>query len=797
MLKNYFSIAIRNLARNKAYGILNIVGLALSITCGILIFALVKYHLSFDNFHPDKDRIYRFVTEQHRDAISYTGSVPPAFGPAFRNDYPFGEKVARIVSFDELLVSIGNGPDMKKFNEREGVAYVEPAFFDIFNFPLLSGDKSTVLTEPNTAIITASLAKKYFGTTEVVNKTLRLNNKVECRITGVLKDLPANTDQRAALFVSWRTFNTQEDWIAKDNSWGGISSDLQCFTRLQPNVSPAQVESLLPAYVTKYRPKSKNVHHYKLQPLAEMHFDARYDGVMEMRNLWILSFIGVFLIITACVNFVNLATAQALRRSKEVGIRKVLGSFRGQLFWQFITETAVITAFAIVVAMVLALLLLPYVNSVFSVRLSIGDFLNTQLLYFILVLFLLVSFSAGTYPGLVMSGFRPVVALKGKLSMRSIGGFNTRRSLIVTQLTISLILIIGMIVITKQIQYAQQSDLGFDKEAVLMVPTGMDSAGSALNTLKRQLADIPGVEMVSVCYAPPSSESNWNTSVFFDGGLEELPFRVSMKAGDDQYVPAFGLHLLAGRNIFPSDSVREMLINEAFIRKLALKSPEDALGKKVVFNGGEETATVVGVLKDFHDRSFHEDINAVAITSYSKNYGIYALKINVKKGLKVLSAIEQTWLAMHPDKVYDYEFLDQSIAAFYSTEAMMSTLIRIFSVIAIFIGCLGLYGLVAFMVAQKTKEIGIRKVLGSSIIEILWIFGKEFSLLILVAFVLAAPVAWWLMNSWLAHFKFHISITPWIFVLSVAITFVVAAVTIGYQTIQAALMDPVKSLRAE
>ncbi len=796
MIKNYFKIAFRNLRKNRVYGIINILGLALSMACCILIFTLVKYHLSFDNFHKNPDRIYRFVTEQQRDEISYAASVPPPFGKAFRDDYAFAEQVARTVISRNALISIKQGEEVKKFKEPEGAAYSEPELFDIFNFPLLKGFKKTALTEPNTAILTEHLAKKYFGNENPINKTFRYDNRIDFKITGVLRDIPANTDLKPEIYLSWSTLKSLNDWYAKDDSWGGISTDLQCFVRLRPNITNTQIEKLLPDYVAKYRPKSKNVHHYKLQPLAQVHFDGRYGGVMEKKNLWISSFIGLFLIVTACVNFINLATAQALKRAKEVGIRKVLGSLRGQLFWQFIAETALITAIAAIVAIGLSYLALPSVNEWFKIEMDIQFLSGSLLVIFIPLLALFVTFLAGSYPGLILSGFRPVAALKGKLSQQHIGGFNTRRTLIVTQFSISMILIIGMMVIYRQMQYAKQSDLGFNKEAVVMIPMGFDSSGSAQKTLRNELASIPGVQSVSQCYAAPSSDETWNTSIRFDTRTEEELFRSSIKAADEQYIKTFDLQLIAGRNIFASDTVREFLVNETLTRKLGLKFPQEALGKKIYFNGNM-SATIAGVVKDFHDGSFHSDINAVCITSFSDNYTNYAVRINLNKIKSTLPALEKKWSGIHPDKIYEYQFLDEKIAAFYETEETMLKLISAFSLIAIFIGCLGLYGLVSFMAAQKTKEIGIRKVLGSSITEILWIFGKEFGRLILIAFLVAAPISWWLMNKWLQDFKYSIHISGWIFLMAIVITFLIAGITVVYQSIKAAVANPVKSLRTE
>ncbi|RYG53857.1 MAG: ABC transporter permease, partial [Chitinophagaceae bacterium] len=608
MFKSNFRIAWRNLVKYKSYAFINIMGLALSMTCVIIIFVMVSYHAKFDNFHHNDDRIYRIVTEQHRDNISYSSGVPSPLGKTFREDYNFAEKTARIATFDNELITVDFNGEVKKFKEPHGIAFTEPAYFDIFNFPLIRGNKQQALSEPNTGILTETMARKYFGDADPLNQVFVLNNKISFRVTGILKDLPTNTDQRTGIFVSYNTLKDYNEWMARDDAWGGMTEAMKCFVLLKPGVKPAQVESALSVYVKKFRPNNKNVHHYKLQPLSELHFDARYGGVMEKRNLWILSFIGLFLVITACVNFVNLATAQALKRSKEVGIRKVMGGMRKQLFWQFIGETAFITIIAAVLALLLAELIIPYLNTWFETTMTIGIFQGWQLPLFLGLLVAAVTFLAGSYPGLVLSGFKPMTAIKGKISGQQLGGFNTRRTLIVTQFTISLILIIGMVVIAKQVKYAKESSMGFDKDAIVMVPAG-DGTSASLQSLKARLAKVPGVQKISLCYAAPSSGSTWTTSIKLENRAEEEAFKTNIKSADDQYVSTFSLQLVAGRNIFPADSAREILINETLVKKLNLGSPQEAIGKKIAISDAP-ALPVVGVVKDFHDQSFHHDINA-------------------------------------------------------------------------------------------------------------------------------------------------------------------------------------------
>ncbi|RYF66370.1 MAG: FtsX-like permease family protein, partial [Cytophagaceae bacterium] len=647
--------------------------------------------------------------------------------------------------------------EVTKYKELEGVAFAETDFFELFNYPLTNGSKVTALNEPNTAVLTERVAHKYFGDASPINQIIRMDNKVDLRVVGILKDLPINTDQRAEIIASYNTLKQYNDWLASDDSWSGISSAMQCYVRLRPGITPEQVEAVMPAYVKQYRPTSKNVHHYKLQPLADVHFDARYGGAMTRTNLWVLACIGLFLIITACVNFVNLATAQALNRSKEVGVRKVLGSVRGQLFWQFITETGLITATALLIALLCSLALLPFVNDWFNAHLSLNLFSGWQLPLFALGLTVLVTLFAGAYPGLILAGFQPILALKGRLSQQAIGGFNTRRALIITQFAISQILIIGVIVIANQMRYAQQSEVGFDKDAVVMVPLATDSKPQTMHAVADRFSSLAGVKKVSLCQAAPASSSNWSTSPRYDNRPEDEPFAVNARAADDQFIPMFDLQLVAGRNVYPADSVREFIVNEAFVRKVNLPSSTLVLGKMVSLNGDQFKGPIVGVIRDFHDKSFREDVVPMCISTALENYDYYAVKIDLSTAQTTLASLDGVWSQTHPDQVFSYQFLDDQIAEFYETETLMLRLIQAFAAIAIFIGCLGLYGLVSFMAAQKTKEIGIRKVLGSSTGQIIWIFAGEFTRLILIAFAVAVPVAWFAMSRWLQTFKDQIS----------------------------------------
>jgi putative ABC transport system permease protein len=798
MIKNYFKIGWRTVVKNKSYAAINIAGLALSMTCGILIFTLITHHLSFDSFHPNSDRLYRIVTEQHRDVIGYQSNVPSPLGAHFRNDYTLAETIARVHTVSNALITLDKGNELAKFREATGVAFTEPDFFKLFNFPLLQGDRKSLMTEPNTAVITKKMAQKYFGDKSPIGEVLMLENKVAFTITGILQDLPENTDIKSEIFVSYATLKSLDTWLADDTKgWGGIRDGMKCYTLLKPGVPPVQVEEVLQLYVKKFRPNSKNVHHYKLQPLADVHFNMLYGGAMDKQKIWIMALIGIFLILTACVNFINLATAQALKRSKEVGVRKVLGGFKGQLFWQFIAETFVITLLGIVVAIGLAIVVAPAASQLFNIQIPLSLVTGYHTVLFSIGMAIVIALLAGYYPAVILSRFQPVKALKGKMSQQRIGGFNTRRLLIVAQFVISQVLIIGTIVVMNQMKFTQQSDLGFVKDAIVMINMGSDSTYTKSSALKNEILRLPGVESVSRCFTAPASEDDWGNNIRFENNEEDENFRTSMKMADTDYLATFNLELVAGRNLTPSDTVREILVNETLVKKLGLKSADEILGRKITADGGDIVAPVVGVLKDFHDKSFHENINPILLTTISEDYSVYAVRMNMSSAQSTLQAIEEIWLAQHPDQLFEYAFLDDQIAQFYKADQTILKSIQVFSGIALFIGCLGLYGLISFMANQKTKEVGIRKVLGGSVMHIASLFGRELIGLIIVAACIAIPLGWWLSTSWLHEFKFQVGIHAGTFILAIVFTLIISLCTVSYQVIKSAFANPVKSLRNE
>ncbi|MBB6127614.1 ABC transporter permease [Mucilaginibacter lappiensis] len=793
MIKNYIKIAWRNLKRNKAYAFISVAGLALGITCGILIFTLITYHLSFDNFHKNSDRVYRLYTEWHDDGIGRSQGVPQPLGKTLRNDFTLAEKTARVISFHDNLITITQGNQVKKFKEDNGVAFTEPEYFDILNFPLLKGDKKTILVKPGEAILTEKTARKYFGDDNPIGKVIRVDNKVNFTVTGVLKDLPANTDRKQQVYVSYGNMDEYTGSKKREDNWGGVFSGSEVFTLLKPSTTMESANSAMALIVKKhYTGRDLQVWKFKLQPLSDIHFNSDLDGYADKKYLWALFFIGLFLIITACVNFVNLATAQALNRAKEIGVRKVLGSLPHQLFWQFIAETALITFVAVILAIGLSFIALPAINNLFESQMTFKLF---QLSVFIMLISVLVVFLSGSYPGLVLARFQPILALKSKLSQKHVGGFSLRRILVVTQFSISQVLIIGAIIIVSQLHYSQTTDLGFNKDAVVLLPIPQQDKAK-LSTLRNRINEVQGVEKSSYCYKAPAAQSNNSTDVNFNHRGEDEHWGINTKQGDENFLSTFGMKLVAGRNFFPADTTHEFLVNETFVKKLNLK-PQDVIGKMLAIDGKTIKAPIVGVVKDFYNYSFHTEISAICIMPDYRSYSTLAVKINMRNAKTSLAAFEKIWNETFPEELYSYQFLDDSVGKFYEMDNIQLKLVEAFAGIAILIGCLGLYGLVSFMAVRKTKEIGVRKVLGADTMHILWLFGKEFTYLLLIAFVVAAPLAWWAMHNYLQDFKYRITIGPGIFLTSILSTFIIASITVGYRSVMAATANPVKSLRSE
>jgi putative ABC transport system permease protein len=803
MLKNYFKTAIRNLARNKGYAAINITGLAVGMAACLLIFLVVQFELSFDTFHKQKESIYRVVSEfDTPEGKFHSSGVPFPVAPALRIDYPELKKVAAIFGNSNEQITITDGNDVKKFVEERGIFFAEPELFEMMDFKWIAGDPKTALKEPMTAVLSKSTANRYFGNwKQAVGKTVKYDNRHIIRITGILEDVPANSDFPFLLVGSYASL---KDMNVSDNltDWVSTYSQSYCFIQLPANKTAASFNASLKEFVKKHKPAEYVRDGLIIQPLRDVHFDDRfgnYNGrTFPVDVIKALILIGVFLLVIACVNFINLATAQAVNRSKEVGVRKVLGSNRRQLAVQFLSETALITIFAVLLAVMIAALVLPLLNQLLELSLSLNFAANPGILLFLFAATLLVILLSGLYPAMILSGFNPITALKSKITSKMIGGISLRRGLVVLQFAIAQVLIIGMVIVVSQMDYFRNASLGFDKEAILNVALPGDSVSQTkLSALHNELSKQPGIRKISFSYASPSDNGNWNSDFKFNHAPKSTEFSTNLKWADTAYFNIYGLEFVAGRPYFPSDTVTGFVVNETLIRKLGIKNPEEAIGKQMDFWDGEVVAPIVGVVKDFHVNSLRDPISAVTMATNKRMYQTLSVKLQAANSKETISHVEALWNRTFPDYVYRQQFLDDKINNFYRQENQLSQLYKIFAGIAIFISCLGLYGLVSFMAVQRTKEVGIRKVLGASVGRIIYLFSKEFTLLILIAFLIAAPVAYYIMYGWLQNFTFRIELGVSIFIAAILVSMIIAWATVGYKAVKAALANPVKSLRSE
>lgn len=807
MIKNYSRIAFRNLQRHKAFSVINIAGLAIGIASCLLLFTVLKYELSYEKFQPNYNHIYHVATEDRfSDGSTFNPGIPYPALDALRIDFPE-------ITFGSLWASYGSqvtvlGEDAsrsisdKKFIAETGFFFCDPEFFKVFHYDWLLGNPS-VLNDPNNTVLTEKLADKYFGNWKnAIGQFLKLDNIATVKVAGILKNPPANTDFPLAIVTSYKTAKANPFTYGYTPNWNSITSNFQVFLLLPKNISPDWVNKQLSSFTEKnYQNRkgssSKRIHF--LQPLSEVHFDKRLpnfgDHITSKSTLWTLSLIGMFIILMACINFINLSTAQAVGRSKEIGVRKVLGSGRRQLFMQIIGETALIVVLAVFAAIGIALLCLPFIKNIALIHENVSIF-TTQGISFLAILAVAVIFLAGTYPAFILSGFKPVQALKNKITSATIGGISLRRALVVVQFAISQILIIGTIVAITQMSFVKNSDLGFNQDAILLFTSNADSAmHSRQDAFKQKLLQMPDVQSISFNTDVPSSDNGWYSNFAYDHRPDEK-YQVSLKFADEDYFKTFGIEFLAGKGFEKSDTAREIVINETLLRQLNVKDPQTAIGKDIRA-GGNEWKTIVGVVKDFKTSSLREPIKPTMLLENKKFYGLTAIKLHSSNIPKTKAKIESTWNEYFPEYAYTTSFMDKNIAKFYEQEDQLTLLYKIFAGIAIFISCLGLYGLVSFMAIQKTKEIGVRKVLGASVKSIIYLFSKEFTILILIGSVIAIPVAYYMMNNWLQNFTFRIKMNLAIFLIATLISIIIAWIAVGYKSIKAALANPVKSLRSE
>ncbi|MGE5846484.1 MAG: ABC transporter permease [Ignavibacteria bacterium] len=798
MLINYLKIALRNLLRHKAYSAINILGLAIGISCFMLIFLFIIDEFSYDKFHSKADRIYRLIEIIDNEGQGEeSSSAPLPVAKALYTAYPhYIESIVRLFDFQQPMRSLQIGD--KKFNEKK-LFFTDSTFFEIFDYKLAKGDPKTALNEPNSILLTQQTAEKLFGNEDPMGKTLLYEGNFNLIVKGVFEELPSQSHFTFSGLISYSTINT---FAGPGFGTNWIWNPAWTYILLKEGVEPEDLEKEFPAFIQKNYPQivKDQVTHY-LQPLTSVHLHSDLDYEIEKNNkiatVYIFGAVGILILFIACINFMNLATARSAKRAREVGMRKVLGAERKQLIKQFIGESILISLIAVLISIFLVELLLPLFNSFSEKDLTFGFIANPFLLLVLFAVGLIVGVFAGTYPAFFLSSAAPIKTLKGKYEPGSRSTF-LRRALVVAQFAISSILIIGTIIIYEQLTYMQNANLGFDKSQIVIIPT-RPAMLQQIEVLKNEFLRDRNVKKVTVM--DEIIGQHHNTHSFHYEGLEQdknvfFPGLIV----DEDFVETFDLKIVVGRNFskeYPRDDSLSVILNEAMVRNLGWKSPEEALGKEFrSFNGNER---VVGVVKDFNYVSLQEPIgpfffDMVSFPFFKK---FLAVKLKGNDIKNTIEHLEKSWAQVAPAFPFEFSFLDENLDMLYKAQSNLSKLIGYFSILAIFIACLGMFALSSFTAEQKTKEIGIRKVLGASTPGIVTLLSKEFLKLVLLANLFAWPVAYFAMNKWLDDFAFRINVQFWSFIAAAMASIMIALLTISYQSIKAAVANPIRSLRYE
>lgn len=786
MIKNYIKMAWRNLVRNRVFSMINLLGLALGFASSLVLFLVVSNELGFDDFHKKADRIYRITT----NALDFNANVSMAVAPALKNDYPEIENITQVFYQNNGLIKIGS----KKFSETR-LTYADENFFRVFDCQWMGGDPKTALAEPNTVVLTESMAKKYFDRENAMGKTINMNRN-DLKVTGIIKDIPSNTHLPFILVASYKTIEPS----FKNSGLYSLPAGAYSYLVLPANYPVEKLQKDMKPFIKRHwgeaLAKESNL---VIQSLKNIHFDQRYINNIVTptgkETYWALGGVAVFILVTACINFINLATAQAVKRSKEIGVRKVLGAYRSQLIRQFLGETAVMVTVSVFIALLIILLFLPFSKTYLAISIDPWRLTDPFVILLITGVTLLMILFSGLYPALVQSAFSPISALKNKINNASAQSIALRKTLVILQFSISQILIIGTLIVATQMDFFKNQNLGFNKNAILSF--GIPDRNKS-KFLLDELHQIPAITSISTSSGAPSYNRNFTSFSCKEKGLIKDDV-TEMKFVDEHYMKMFGLKLLAGKVITQagsSNDIHEIIVNETFIRKLGIQNPEDAIGINVTI-GGDETLPISGVIADFQSESKHKKIRSCLLAYFPQQFEQVSIQINTNNMRETIAQVDRLWSAAFPEALFNYEFLDDHIAKLYQQEENMYRSFQLFSAIAIFIGCLGLYGLISFISIQKTKEIGIRKVLGASLAQLLYLLSKNFIGLILFSILISVPLAWLIMQQWLDNFAYRIQLTWGIFAWASFISLAIAVLTLSFKIIKAAINNPIKSLRVE
>jgi putative ABC transport system permease protein len=797
MFKNYLKVAYRNIIRNKIYSFINITGLAIGLVCCILIYMFVEYELSFDKHHTNYENIYRVVRQYEAGGKTiYDSGAQLPMAEALRNDVPDFLAVTNIYYSYEIQVKVKEDVFIENF-----VVFTDNHITDVFDLEFLIGDKESALLDKSSAIITKSIAEKYFGKKSPLGETIVIDNLMQYKVAGVIKDTPQNTNLPINIMLPVETLT--EDFLGMNlNRWNISSSSNNVFVLLPENISPLSLDTQFEEMKKKYLSEQKReIENYNLQPLSDMHYNSNYETylyTMSKDTIYIFLGVGIIILLIAGVNYVNLSTAQAFKRAKEVGMRKVLGAHRKQLVRQFIGETTLFTTLAFLIAISVSELCVGFVNDFLGNATSLSLLGNTSLFLPLPIIYLAAILLAGFYPSFVLSAFSPSQAFKNKITSRvGKNSFSLRNSLVGFQFVVSQVLIICTIVVSTQMDYFRNKDLGFRKDEIVSTPIS-DRDYNKKRAFVNSLYDVPSIENVTMSIGTPTANSTVGTR-FSRPGMEEDLIPVQLKVADYNYSKVFDLKLIAGKfykKHVEGDTIKTWVVNESLVNKAGFVSAAQAVGKfiKVSRHRGQ----IIGVVKDFHSSSLHEEITPLIFTNqFEQFYSTISIRYNPVRTKETIKAIEERWKEFFPEYAFNHEFYDEYLHQLYETEDRLFSIIKVFTGLAIFIGCLGLLGLISFTVVQKTKEIGVRKVLGASSGNIMLIISKEFIKNGIVACIVSWPIAFYYMNEWLESFAYRIELSWWMFAAAGVIGLVIILISVSYQSLKAALSNPINSIRYE
>ncbi|MDQ6844536.1 MAG: ABC transporter permease [Bacteroidota bacterium] len=817
MFKNYIKTAFRNFWRNKTFSVINVLGLSIGISASLIIFLIVFYEFSYDKFEKDSNRIYRVVIDAKFDGNEgHSAAVQAPLAGAMQNEVTGVELTVPIMQFQgdataKVTIAKEGMSEPLVFKKQADILFTNPQYFYLLPYKWVAGTPNTSLKNPFNVVLTESRAHRYFPSlpaTDIIGKQINYNDDITVTVSGIVKDLNKETAFTGVEFISYATIaqtHLQDQFMM--NVWNDWMAYSQLYVKLSAGSKAPQIETQLKTLLAKYNKNANkdaaNTMSFRLQPLNDVHFNNQYASVggrtAHLPTLYGLLAIAAFLLLLGCINFINLTTANATQRAKEIGIRKTMGSSKKQLVFQFLGETFFITSIATIISVCLTPLLFDVFKDFIPPGLNVNILQQPSIFLFLFLLTLFVSFISGLYPALILSGYKPALVLKNQ-SFANSGETRhawVRKALTVSQFVIAQFFIIATLMVSKQINYSLNTDLGFNKDGIITFDAPRDTVTAHTQQLLNSINAIPEVQVASSGFLSPADVGVAFTNVSYPP-KKDVQVQVQIRWGNPAYIDVYKLKLLAGRNVAASDTFKEFLINDAYAKLLGFQKPNDALGKYLSFNGKQ--MPVVGVMQDFHDQSTHAPIFPLVFIDGNGSTFHVRLKPNSAGGFawhNAINKMQKIYKQLYPDEDFNYKFYDDTIAKMYEQEQQTASLLSWATGLAIFISCLGLLGLVMYTINTRRKEIGIRKILGASVTNIVSVLSTDFIKLVCLAFLIAAPLAWWAIYKWLEDYAYKTALSWWVFLLAGLGMLLIALITLSIQTIKAAIANPVKSLRTE